>query len=250
MGRIPVRAHRHGRRQPRRHDAMPVEPVRAASGRPDRRARPARSTTCASLLDDLGRFLSGDLDLTHDDLAFFGSKIWQIVTSCRERRNDEYEKIGVVGLHRRGAPLARLPEAAGPRHHALAGRGEGPHREHEDDWRHLRPAALRHRHARAEHRPGAERPDQRRLDRSVAALPGVAGRRLSPRLEGDRGVVRWPARALGHRRARRIDVTVERRLLHLRDAGRGRDRPDHARDDQGGSGAGVTSSRSTTSRSG
>ena len=45
-------------------------------------------------LEDVSRFLNGDLDLTHDDLRFFGSKIWQIVTSCRERRNEEYEKIG------------------------------------------------------------------------------------------------------------------------------------------------------------
>jgi uncharacterized protein with NAD-binding domain and iron-sulfur cluster len=46
------------------------------------------------VLDDLGRFLGGDLGLSHDDLAFFGSKVWQIATSCRERRNADYEKIG------------------------------------------------------------------------------------------------------------------------------------------------------------
>jgi uncharacterized protein with NAD-binding domain and iron-sulfur cluster len=46
------------------------------------------------LLDDLGRFLGGDLGLSHDEIAFFGSKVWQIVTSCRERRMVEYEKIG------------------------------------------------------------------------------------------------------------------------------------------------------------
>jgi uncharacterized protein with NAD-binding domain and iron-sulfur cluster len=45
------------------------------------------------ILDDLGRFLGGDLGLSHDDLGFFGSKVWQIVTSCRERRLAEYEKI-------------------------------------------------------------------------------------------------------------------------------------------------------------
>ncbi|SCK46390.1 NAD-binding domain and a Fe-S cluster-containing protein [Variovorax sp. HW608] len=42
---------------------------------------------------DLSHFLNGDLDLTHDDLRFFGAKVWQIVTSCRERRNEQYEKI-------------------------------------------------------------------------------------------------------------------------------------------------------------
>jgi uncharacterized protein with NAD-binding domain and iron-sulfur cluster len=45
-------------------------------------------------LDDLGRYLGGDLGLSHDELAFFASKIWQIVTSCEERRMNEYEKIG------------------------------------------------------------------------------------------------------------------------------------------------------------
>ena len=105
--------------------------------------------------------------------------------------DERVRKDRVVGFHRRRAPLARLPEAARPRHHAVAGRGEGAHREHEDDRRHLRPVAVRHRHARTQHRPGAERPDQRRLDRSVAALPGVTRGRLSPGLEGDGGVVRW-----------------------------------------------------------
>jgi uncharacterized protein with NAD-binding domain and iron-sulfur cluster len=46
------------------------------------------------VLDDLGRFLGGDLGLSHDELAFFGSKIWQIVTSCRDRRSTDYEKLG------------------------------------------------------------------------------------------------------------------------------------------------------------
>ncbi|MDM0069142.1 FAD-dependent oxidoreductase [Variovorax sp. J31P207] len=31
--------------------------------------------------------------LTPDDLAFFGSRIWQILTSCEQRRLDEYESI-------------------------------------------------------------------------------------------------------------------------------------------------------------
>src|SRR5215470_4740360 len=33
-------------------------------------------------------------DLTPDDLAFFGARIWQILTSCEERRLEEYEKTG------------------------------------------------------------------------------------------------------------------------------------------------------------
>jgi uncharacterized protein with NAD-binding domain and iron-sulfur cluster len=46
------------------------------------------------LLGDLGLLYQGELDLSHDELAFFASRIWQIVTSCRERRMDEYEKTG------------------------------------------------------------------------------------------------------------------------------------------------------------
>jgi uncharacterized protein with NAD-binding domain and iron-sulfur cluster len=57
-------------------------------------ARAPRSLNDTRLvLDDLGRLLGGDLGLSHDDLAFFGSKVWQIVTSCRERRMTEYEQL-------------------------------------------------------------------------------------------------------------------------------------------------------------
>jgi uncharacterized protein with NAD-binding domain and iron-sulfur cluster len=62
-------------------------------------------------LDDVSRFLNGDLDLTHDDLRFFGSKIWQIVTSCRERREAEYEKIGwwhFIGAEHRSLAYQKL----------------------------------------------------------------------------------------------------------------------------------------------
>jgi geranylgeranyl pyrophosphate synthase/uncharacterized protein with NAD-binding domain and iron-sulfur cluster len=33
-------------------------------------------------------------DLTPDDLAFFGARVWQILTSCQERRLGEYERTG------------------------------------------------------------------------------------------------------------------------------------------------------------
>jgi uncharacterized protein with NAD-binding domain and iron-sulfur cluster len=46
------------------------------------------------LLDDLGLLYRGELDVSHDEIAFFASRIWQIITSCRERRVEEYEKIG------------------------------------------------------------------------------------------------------------------------------------------------------------
>lgn len=46
------------------------------------------------LLGDLGLLYRGDLGLSHDDIAFFAARVWQIVTSCHERRSNEYEKIG------------------------------------------------------------------------------------------------------------------------------------------------------------
>lgn len=46
-----------------------------------------------ALLNDMGLLYRGDLELSHDDLAFFASRVWQIVTSCHERRVNEYEKI-------------------------------------------------------------------------------------------------------------------------------------------------------------
>lgn len=35
-----------------------------------------------------------DIGVSDDDIQFFGEKVWQIMTSCEERRLDEYEKIG------------------------------------------------------------------------------------------------------------------------------------------------------------
>ena len=72
---------------------------------------PRTITDVRVMLDDLGRFLGGDLDLTHDDLRFFGSKVWQIVTSCRERRNEEYEKVGwweFIGAEQRSPAYQKL----------------------------------------------------------------------------------------------------------------------------------------------
>ena len=76
---------------------------------------PARSPRTINdvrvVLDDLGRFLGGDLGLSHDDFAFFGSKVWQIVTSCRERRLAEYETLGwweFIGAENRSLAYQKL----------------------------------------------------------------------------------------------------------------------------------------------
>lgn len=63
------------------------------------------------LLNNVSVFFNGDLDLTHDDIRFFGSKVWQIVTSCRERRIEEYEKIGwweFIGAEHRSLAYQKL----------------------------------------------------------------------------------------------------------------------------------------------
>ncbi len=63
------------------------------------------------ILDDLGRFLGGDLGISHDELAFFTSRVWQVVTSCGERRMNEYEKIGwweFIGAESRSLAYQKL----------------------------------------------------------------------------------------------------------------------------------------------
>jgi geranylgeranyl pyrophosphate synthase/uncharacterized protein with NAD-binding domain and iron-sulfur cluster len=50
-------------------------------------------------------------DLTPDDLAFFGARLWQILTSCKERRLGEYERINwwdFVGAEGRSAAYQKF----------------------------------------------------------------------------------------------------------------------------------------------
>ena len=50
-------------------------------------------------------------DLTPDDLAFFGARIWQILTSCKERRLGEYERTSwwdFVGAEQRSASYQKF----------------------------------------------------------------------------------------------------------------------------------------------
>ncbi|MEP7343804.1 MAG: FAD-dependent oxidoreductase, partial [Gemmatimonadaceae bacterium] len=50
-------------------------------------------------------------DLTPDDLAFFGARIWQILTSCEQRRLNEYEKLNwweFVGAEQRSASYQKF----------------------------------------------------------------------------------------------------------------------------------------------
>src|ERR1700722_17892783 len=50
-------------------------------------------------------------DLTPDDLAFFGARVWQILTSCKERRLGEYERTNwwdFVGAESRSAAYQKF----------------------------------------------------------------------------------------------------------------------------------------------
>ena len=47
-----------------------------------------------ALLTDLNALFGPELGISPEDFAFFGERIWQILTSCSERRTEEYEKRG------------------------------------------------------------------------------------------------------------------------------------------------------------
>jgi geranylgeranyl pyrophosphate synthase/uncharacterized protein with NAD-binding domain and iron-sulfur cluster len=64
-----------------------------------------------AVLRDILLAFSPVTDLTPDDLAFFGARIWQILTSCRERRIDEYERTAwwdFVGAEERSASYQKF----------------------------------------------------------------------------------------------------------------------------------------------
>jgi geranylgeranyl pyrophosphate synthase/uncharacterized protein with NAD-binding domain and iron-sulfur cluster len=64
-----------------------------------------------TLLRDILLAFGPSTDLTPDDLAFFGARIWQILTSCEERRLDEYERTGwwdFVGAEPRSASYQKF----------------------------------------------------------------------------------------------------------------------------------------------
>jgi uncharacterized protein with NAD-binding domain and iron-sulfur cluster len=47
-----------------------------------------------TLVNDLGSLLGPEQGIPPEEVAFFAERIWQILTSCSERRLNEYEKIG------------------------------------------------------------------------------------------------------------------------------------------------------------
>ncbi len=64
-----------------------------------------------TLLRDILLLFGPTTGLTPDDLAFFGARIWQILTSCEQRRLGEYEGIGwwdFVGAGQRSAAYQKF----------------------------------------------------------------------------------------------------------------------------------------------
>lgn len=74
-----------------------VETTRIAMARFDQPALLLDARFPRSLDDWLtvvNELFGDDLGLTFEDKKFFGEKIWQVITSCEERRMAEYERIG------------------------------------------------------------------------------------------------------------------------------------------------------------
>ena len=55
---------------------------------------PQKPADAGTLLRDILLTFSPVIGLTPDDLALFGARFWQILTSCAERRIGEYERVG------------------------------------------------------------------------------------------------------------------------------------------------------------
>jgi geranylgeranyl pyrophosphate synthase/uncharacterized protein with NAD-binding domain and iron-sulfur cluster len=64
-----------------------------------------------TVLRDILLLFGPTADFTPDDLAFFGARIWQILTSCEERRLGEYERTSwweFVGAEQRSATYQKF----------------------------------------------------------------------------------------------------------------------------------------------
>jgi geranylgeranyl pyrophosphate synthase/uncharacterized protein with NAD-binding domain and iron-sulfur cluster len=72
---------------------------------------PRGPSDAGTLLRDILLSFGPITDLTPHDLAFFGARIWQILTSCKERRLEEYERTSwweFVGAEQRSASYQKF----------------------------------------------------------------------------------------------------------------------------------------------
>jgi uncharacterized protein with NAD-binding domain and iron-sulfur cluster len=64
-----------------------------------------------AMLTDFRALSGAELGISSEEFAFFGERIWQILTSCSERRMDEYEKRGwweFIGAEQRSDDYQKL----------------------------------------------------------------------------------------------------------------------------------------------
>lgn len=62
-------------------------------------------------LNNFLQLLSGEFEIPLGEIEFFGSRIWQVISSCEERRIEEYEKIGwwqFIGADERSEQYQKL----------------------------------------------------------------------------------------------------------------------------------------------
>ena len=103
--------------------------------------------------------------------AFFGERIWQILTSCSERRLDEYERIGwwdFIGAEQRSDAYQKFFGIGFTRSLVAAQAKLASTKTIGDIFVQLFFNLAEPGHQR---RPRAQRTDQRRLDRSLAHVP-------------------------------------------------------------------------------
>ena len=63
------------------------------------------------IIDELPTVFGPDFGIAPEEMAFFAARIWQIITSCEERRMEEYEKIDwwdFIGAHTRSPAYQKL----------------------------------------------------------------------------------------------------------------------------------------------
>ena len=129
-----------------------------------------------TLLRDILVVFGPIVDLTADEYAFFVARIWQILTSCEQRRLAEYEGDELVGVHRRRAAVqirTRSPRGGGI--NAVAGSRQGAERPVRGDNRRRVCAADAHdpESDGGSHRSRPGRPDESRVDRSLARVSRI-----------------------------------------------------------------------------
>jgi len=72
---------------------------------------PQKPSDAGTLLRDILLAFGPAIGLTPDDLALFGARFWQILTSCAQRRIGEYERIGwweFIGAEQRSASYQKF----------------------------------------------------------------------------------------------------------------------------------------------